>query len=85
MCRYRHEICYYQDQLFVLGGGTSFSVYGFEDIPTFQLTTRTWTWIKTRPDENVTIDRVYTIHSRTTVGLWIQIRIHFPSWIRILI
>lgn len=55
--RYRHEICCYQDRLYVLGGGTSFSVYGFEDIPTFHLATATWTWTKTKPDENVTIDR----------------------------
>jgi hypothetical protein len=56
--RYRHEICCYGERLYVLGGGTSFSVYGFDRIPTFDLQTKTWSSSKTRPDENATIDVV---------------------------
>jgi hypothetical protein len=77
--RYRHEICCYGERLYVLGGGTSFSVYGFDRIPTFDLQTKTWSSSKTRPDENATIDVVGVL-------LWSRVADpdphYFRSWIR---
>ena len=37
--RYRHEMCVYNNLLYILGGGTSTTVFGFKTIPTFYLGT----------------------------------------------
>ena len=54
--RYRHELCLWEDQLIVLGGGTSFSADTFQFLPTFNISRREWTRTRTRPDPTATID-----------------------------
>jgi len=54
--RYRHELCVYKNTLYVMGGGTSYSVFGFFEISTFSLDDNLWGRIKTEADRNVTID-----------------------------
>ena len=48
--RYRHELCLWEDQLIVLGGGTSFSADTFQSLPTFSLASHSWSRTQTRPD-----------------------------------
>jgi len=54
--RYRHELCLHHNKLFVLGGGTSFSADRFEELPTFDLAEKRWTYTRTKPDSSATID-----------------------------
>ena len=56
--RYRHELALWEDQLYVLGGGTSFSADRFEDLPTFSIVHRRWYYTRTKPDPLATIDNV---------------------------
>ncbi|XP_023339632.1 kelch domain-containing protein 10 [Eurytemora carolleeae] len=51
--RYRHEMCVYNNLLYILGGGTSTTVFGFKTIPTFYLVEREWKYTKTEPDKFV--------------------------------
>lgn len=48
--RYRHEIAYDENFIYVLGGGTSEVAYDLEIIPAFDLKENKWTQIKTKPD-----------------------------------
>ncbi|XP_075217092.1 scruin like at the midline [Lycorma delicatula] len=48
--RYRHELAFDGNRIFVLGGGTAEVAYGFEVIPSFNLMIRGWESIKTVPD-----------------------------------
>lgn len=50
--RYRHEIVYYNDRLYILGGGTSNRTFTLETIPAFNLTKRTWEMLKTVGDDS---------------------------------
>eukprot|EP00088_Acartia_fossae_P030476 TRINITY_DN3145_c0_g2_i14.p1 TRINITY_DN3145_c0_g2~~TRINITY_DN3145_c0_g2_i14.p1 ORF type:complete len:419 (-),score=42.95 TRINITY_DN3145_c0_g2_i14:221-1477(-) len=54
--RYRHEIAVYKGKIYLLGGGTSTSVCGFQTIPTFSIDENFWYATKTSHDRNVTID-----------------------------
>jgi len=54
--RYRHELCLHHSKLYVLGGGTSFSADRFEELPTFDLAEKRWTYTRTKPDALATID-----------------------------
>lgn len=54
--RYRHELCLYDNKIFVLGGGTSFMAERFDFLPTFCLANLTWSYTKTFPDPDATID-----------------------------
>lgn len=54
--RYRHELCVYKDRLILLGGGTSFEVNRFNALHGFNLATRSWEWIATKPDPTVPIE-----------------------------
>jgi len=54
--RYRHELCLYDNKIFVLGGGTSFMAERFDFLPTFCLANLTWSYTKTLPDPDATID-----------------------------
>ena len=56
--RYRHELALWEDKLYILGGGTSFSANRFEDLPTFSVPERRWYYTRTKPDPNATIDNV---------------------------
>ena len=46
-------MCVYKNLLYILGGGTSTSVFGFQTIPTFDLVEREWKYTKTEPDKFV--------------------------------
>ena len=56
--RYRHELALWEDKLYVLGGGTSFSANRFEDLPTFCVPEKRWYYTRTKPDPQATIDNV---------------------------
>ena len=56
--RYRHELALWEDKLYVLGGGTSFSANRFEDLPTFCVPEKRWYYTRTKPDPHATIDNV---------------------------
>uniref|UniRef100_A0A1B0FDL9 Kelch domain-containing protein 10 homolog n=1 Tax=Glossina morsitans morsitans TaxID=37546 RepID=A0A1B0FDL9_GLOMM len=48
--RYRHEVVYDGSYIYVLGGGTSHTVYDLQRIPAFNLTTNRWEYFDTIPD-----------------------------------
>lgn len=50
--RYRHEVGFDGQNIYVLGGGTNEEAYGFRYIPRFDIKSRTWTKQKTRKDLN---------------------------------
>jgi len=54
--RYRHELALWQNKLYVLGGGTSFSADRFEDLPTFDISQKKWYYTRTKSDPTATID-----------------------------
>jgi len=54
--RYRHELALWDDKLYVLGGGTSFSADRFEHLPTFCIKQKKWFYTRTKPDLTATID-----------------------------
>jgi len=55
--RYRHELALFEGQIYVLGGGTSFTSNGFKDLPTFDIKERRWTFKATKPDLTATIEQ----------------------------
>lgn len=59
--RYRHEVVYDGQYIYVLGGGTSNLVYDLQRIPAFNLITNRWEYFVTLPDRtsqtNLTIER----------------------------
>ncbi|XP_030558605.1 kelch domain-containing protein 10 homolog [Drosophila novamexicana] len=48
--RYRHEVVYDGKHIFVLGGGTSNSVYDLQRIPAYNLDANSWDYFDTLPD-----------------------------------
>ncbi|XP_016984941.1 kelch domain-containing protein 10 homolog [Drosophila rhopaloa] len=48
--RYRHEVVYDGKHIFVLGGGTSHSVYDLQRIPAYNLESNCWDYFDTYPD-----------------------------------
>lgn len=48
--RYRHEVVYDGHHIYVLGGGTSHTVYDLQRIPAFNLETNRWDHFDTLPD-----------------------------------
>ncbi|XP_030386869.1 kelch domain-containing protein 10 homolog [Scaptodrosophila lebanonensis] len=48
--RYRHEVVYDGKHIFVLGGGTSHSVYDLQRIPAYNLDANCWDYFNTLPD-----------------------------------
>ncbi|XP_017054276.1 kelch domain-containing protein 10 homolog [Drosophila ficusphila] len=50
--RYRHEVVYDGKHIFVLGGGTSHSVYDLQRIPAYNLEANCWDYFDTYPDRN---------------------------------
>lgn len=50
--RYRHEIAYDDQYIYVFGGGTSDVAYDLETVPAFDIKKSKWITIKTRPDAN---------------------------------
>ncbi|CAF1482690.1 unnamed protein product [Adineta steineri] len=49
--RYRQEAYLYEDKIFLFGGGSSVATpFSLEDLPMFDLTTHTWSFIHTNPD-----------------------------------
>ncbi|XP_033153670.1 kelch domain-containing protein 10 homolog [Drosophila mauritiana] len=49
--RYRHEVVYDGKHIFVLGGGTSHSVYDLQRIPAYNLEANCWDYFETYPDQ----------------------------------
>lgn len=54
--RYRHEIGIYKNNIYLLGGGTSSEVCGFQAIATFSIEQRHWFITRTNNDRKATID-----------------------------
>uniref|UniRef100_A0A1B6MI30 Kelch domain-containing protein 10 n=1 Tax=Graphocephala atropunctata TaxID=36148 RepID=A0A1B6MI30_9HEMI len=50
--RYRHEIAFDQNKIYVLGGGTSVETFDFQVVFAFNLLTCLWERVTTRPDNN---------------------------------
>lgn len=48
--RYRHEVGFDGEKIYVLGGGTNEEAYGFRYIPAFDIKKRRWIKQKTRRD-----------------------------------
>lgn len=48
--RYRHEIVLYKKKLYVFGGGTADTCFGFKEVAVFDLTTCTWEPLLTKVD-----------------------------------
>lgn len=48
--RYRHEVVYDGQHIFILGGGTSHSVYDLQRLPAFNLEVNRWEYFETLPD-----------------------------------
>ncbi|BFG03244.1 kelch domain-containing protein 10 homolog [Drosophila madeirensis] len=51
--RYRHEVIYDGKHIFVLGGGTSHSVYDLQRIPAYNLDANCWDYFDTFPDPRI--------------------------------
>ncbi|XP_059614073.1 kelch domain-containing protein 10 homolog [Phlebotomus argentipes] len=51
--RYRHELAYDGERIFVLGGGTSQVAFTLSKIPAFNLRTNTWAMVQTKPDPTI--------------------------------
>ncbi|XP_055838665.1 kelch domain-containing protein 10 homolog [Episyrphus balteatus] len=51
--RYRHEVVYDGNHIFILGGGTSMTVYDLQTIPAFNLKSNTWDYFETKPDPTI--------------------------------
>ncbi|XP_034231611.1 kelch domain-containing protein 10 [Thrips palmi] len=51
--RYRHELAFDGQKIYVLGGGTATDSFGFQDIPALNLETNSWETIRTKPDERL--------------------------------
>lgn len=48
--RYRHEIAYDDEKIYVIGGGTSDTAFSLASIPTFDIKKSVWTYTVTKPD-----------------------------------
>lgn len=51
--RYRHEVVYDGKHIFILGGGTSVTVYDLQTIPAFNLQTNSWDYFETKADPSI--------------------------------
>lgn len=56
--RYRHEIAYDDQYIYMFGGGTSEVAYDLENIPAFDIKQSKWLTINTRPDPNAPLPGV---------------------------
>ena len=54
--RYRHEIVIFNEEIFMLGGGTALDVDEFDFIWGFNLATNTWKKYHTQPDTTIPMD-----------------------------
>jgi len=54
--RWSHELCLWERRLFVLGGRTFSSTYGFDDLPTFDIEERRWFYTRTKADQHASLD-----------------------------
>ncbi|XP_050412713.1 kelch domain-containing protein 10 [Patella vulgata] len=48
--RYRHEVISKGNDLYLIGGGTALEVFGFKEIPVFNIQTLKWKEFKGKPD-----------------------------------
>lgn len=51
--RYRHELAFDDDKIYIIGGGTSESAFSLSSIPTYDLKRNVWTYTETKPDPNL--------------------------------
>lgn len=51
--RYRHEVACDQKYIYLFGGGTRDQTFDMESIPAFDYALNKWTFIRTKPDNNV--------------------------------
>lgn len=47
--RYRHEVVLHDNRIYVFGGGTAQTCFGFKHIPVFDLTTNSWVRLQSNP------------------------------------
>lgn len=51
--RYRHEIAFDGERIYIIGGGTSESAFSLSSIPTYHIRRNQWTYTETKPDPNL--------------------------------
>ncbi|KAF5292018.1 hypothetical protein FQA39_LY14135 [Lamprigera yunnana] len=51
--RYRHEVAFDGENIFVLGGGTADDAFDFNEIPVFNIETKKWTKVGTKRDPQI--------------------------------
>ncbi|XP_065077690.1 kelch domain-containing protein 10 homolog [Ochlerotatus camptorhynchus] len=51
--RYRHELAFDGERIYIIGGGTSESAFSLSSIPTYHLKRNVWTYTETKPDTNL--------------------------------
>ncbi|XP_055607605.1 kelch domain-containing protein 10 homolog [Uranotaenia lowii] len=51
--RYRHEIAFDGERIFIIGGGTSDSVFSLATIPTYDLKENVWSYTETKRDPSL--------------------------------
>lgn len=56
--RYRHEIAFDGEKIYIIGGGTSDSAFSLSSIPTYTLKRNEWTYTATKPDPNLPLPGV---------------------------
>lgn len=49
--RYRHEIAFDNQKIYVFGGGSSLEVFALDEIPAFIFATKKWIMLKTKPGQ----------------------------------
>ncbi|XP_055686745.1 kelch domain-containing protein 10 homolog [Lutzomyia longipalpis] len=53
--RYRHELAYDGEKIYILGGGTSSVAFTLSQIPAFDLKKNAWSVVQTKPDPTFTL------------------------------
>ncbi|XP_055629273.1 kelch domain-containing protein 10 homolog isoform X2 [Toxorhynchites rutilus septentrionalis] len=56
--RYRHEIAFDDNNVYIIGGGTSDSAFSLASIPTYNLKRNKWTYTATKPDPSLPLPGV---------------------------
>lgn len=57
--RYRHEVAYDDDYVYILGGGTQDQSFDLEVLPAYSLNDNKWSFVKTLPDPNTEANSGY--------------------------
>lgn len=51
--RYRHELAFDGERIYVIGGGESNTAFSLSSIPTYHIKKNEWTYTQTKPDPNL--------------------------------